>query len=186
DTTRGLRLLARSLGRDGGPSAGEGATRAGDSVAREHVEPETLESLRRDYADLFVGPGPLLAPPYESVHLTADRLLFDEPTMQVRSAYRAFDLVAPRLNREPDDHLGLELHFLTELCTRALDAIEAGDEFVLDTTLAAHHGFLTDHVLRWAPDLFGLVAAHATTSFYRGVAALGTATLGRARDDLAP
>ncbi len=166
DTTRGLHLLALSLG-------------------QETSAPESLETLMRDYADLFVGPGPLLAPPYESVHLTTDRLLFDEPTMQVRAAYRAFDLVAPHLNREPDDHIGLELHFLTELCARALDAIETGDDFVLDTTLAAHQGFLTDHVLRWAPDLFDLVAAYAATSFYQGVAALGAATLRQARNDLA-
>ena len=166
---------------DAWPMAADEPTVRGRELLATAVGREELTALVRDYDRLFVGPGPLLAAPYESVHRTRERLVFEAPTMQVREVYRAFGLQAPRLNREPDDHIGLELHFLAELCTRGLDAIEAGDEFTLDTTLAGQQSFLSEHVLLWGPDLLTLVAHHAQTDFYRGVAALGTGLLEQAR-----
>lgn len=136
--------------------------------------------LARDHQRLFVGPGPLI-PPYESVHLSREHLMFEEQTLQVREAYRAFGLVAPALNREPDDHLGLELHFLAEVCLRSLDALDTGDDDQLDATLAAHQSFLTDHVLRWAPAFLDLVTEHARTDFFRGAALLTAGLLDEAR-----
>ncbi len=137
--------------------------------------------LARDHQRLFVGPGRLLAAPYESVYLSRDHLLFEEQTLQVREAYRAFGLVAPALNREPDDHLGLELHFLAEVCLRSLDALDTGDDDRFDATLAAHQSFLTDHVLRWAPAFLDLVTEHARTDFFRGAALLTAGLLDEAR-----
>lgn len=162
-TAHGLELLGRSVG-----------TVAG-------VEAEDLAAVQRDYQALFVGPGHLLAAPYESVHRTQDRLLFDEPTLKVRAAYRAFGLEAPRLHREPDDHLGLELHFLSVLCERALDALAQGDEPLLDSLFAAHSAFLTDHVLAWAPEVLDLVTENAGTDFYRATAALTQGALEQAK-----
>lgn len=138
--------------------------------------------LARDHQALFVGPGPLLAPPYESVYLSREHLLFEEQTLQVREAYRAFGLVAPALNREPDDHIGLELHFLAEVCLRSLDALDAGDDDRLDATLAAHQAFLTDHLLVWGPDCLGRIREHATTDYFRGVALLTSGLLDQARE----
>lgn len=138
-------------------------------------------TLARDHQALFIGPGPLLAPPYESVHRSRERLLFEEPTFQVRAAYRAFGRVAPALNKEPDDHLGLELDFLAHLCVRALDGLDTGDEVATDTALAAQQTFLTDHTLVWGPECLRLVREHARTDFYRGVALLGTGLLDQAR-----
>lgn len=146
---------------------------------------EELLTLARDYQRLFIGPGPVLAPPYESVHLTRDRLVFDEQTRQVRAVYRQFGKVAPALHKEPDDHLGLELDFLSHLCVRTLDALDAGDEAVVDATLAAQQGFLTDHVLTFAGTFTDLVAEHARTDFYRSVGLLVTGLLAGARNTFA-
>jgi len=162
-TTEGLRLLGSAVGAGGAePSA--------DPTA-----------LHRDYQALFVGPGHLLATPYESVYRTVDRLLFDEPTLQVRATYRAFGLEAPRLHREPDDHLGLELHFLSVLCLRGLDALAQDDGPMLDSIFAAHSAFLTDHLLAWAPECLDLVTEHARTDFYQGAAALTRGALEQAK-----
>jgi TorA maturation chaperone TorD len=160
-TRLGLRLLADSL------------------AAR-----ESSDELEADYARLFVGPGTVLASPYESVHRTVDRLLFDLPTFQVRAAYQAFGLSAPRLNQEPDDHLGLELAFLAQLCLLTIEAIEQRDGAEVDRLRAAQRGFLDEHVLRFGPACFDAVAAHARTAFYRGFAALGAGLLAQAAPQL--
>ena len=159
----------------------EGLRMLGSAVGAGGAEPTAPTALARDYQALFVGPGPRLAPPDESGLRPVDRLLFDEPTLQVRATYRAFGLEAPRLNREPDDHLGLELNFLSHLCVRGLDALSQDDGPMLDSIFAAHSAFLTDHVLAWAPECLDLVAEHARTDFYRGVAALTRGALEQAK-----
>lgn len=138
---------------------------------------ETQAQVKQDYNSLFVGPEAMLAPPYESVHRSQERLIFEQETFVVRAAYAEFDLAAPHLNQEPDDHIGLELAFLGTLAERALDAIEENNLTALDTILAATSSFLHQHLLRWGPDFFTLVQEHATTEFYRGVSALGLGVL---------
>ena len=53
---------------------------------------------------------------------------------------------APNLNREPDDHLGFEFHFLGLVCNLALDALDKGDMIELDRSLETQKRFLGDHL----------------------------------------
>lgn len=138
-------------------------------------------ALARDHQWLFVGPSARFVPPYESVYRSREGLLFEEQTLEVRAAYRAFGLVAPALNKEPDDHVGLELHFLAEVCLRSLDALDAGDDDAFDATLAAHQAFLDDHLLTWAPAYLDQVQEKAGTDFFRGAALLTAGLLDQAR-----
>jgi TorA maturation chaperone TorD len=157
ETCRGLKLLADSI-----------------SVA------ETELVLQKDYERLFLGPGSPIAPPYESVYRTPERLLFDTPTFEVRAAYRSVGLMAPRFNREPDDHLGLEFSFLAVVCSRGLDALENRDRAGLDEALAIQRRFLSEHLLLWAEQFLGSLEANAKTAFYQGVGALGLGVLSQA------
>ncbi|WP_165372925.1 TorD/DmsD family molecular chaperone [Pengzhenrongella frigida] len=157
-----------------------------DLLRQSGAAPEDEAVVRRDYNRLFYGPGPMIAPPYESVHRSEERLVFEQETMQVRAAYAAFGLAAPRLNKEPDDHLGLELGFLGALCVQAMDAIDAGDEPELVRVLTGIQDFLDEHLLEWGPQCLAQAAEGATTLFYRGVAALGLGTLRSARDIFLP
>jgi putative dimethyl sulfoxide reductase chaperone len=136
-----------------------------------------LALLKSDYNALFVGPDQLLAYPWESVYLSEEHLIFDVQTLEVREIYRRFGLQAPSTNREPDDHIGLELAFLVHLCSLGLDACERGDIDAFESSLQAQRGFLGDHVLRWAPTFMQRVIDNAATDFYRGVAYLGLGTL---------
>lgn len=128
---------------------------------------EDAALVKRDYNRLFVGPDKLKAAPWESVHRSEEKLLFEEETLQVRAAYREFGLAAPRLNREPDDHIGLELEFLATLATRALDDPERTGRYT-----AAIEEFLTDHLLQWVFTLTDLMLANTETEFLRGIAHL--------------
>jgi TorA maturation chaperone TorD len=139
--------------------------------------PDQLPLLTSDYNALFVGPGPLLVHPWESVYLSEEHLIFDVQTLEVREIYRRFGLRAPSSVREPDDHIGLELAFLVHLCSLGLDACERGDIDAFESSLQAQRGFLGDHVLRWAPAFMQRTIEHAATDYYRGVAYLGLGTL---------
>lgn len=141
---------------------------------------DALPDLRWDYTRLFVGPGPILAPPWESVYRSRERLLFEPTTLDVRRAYARFGLQAPRLNQEPDDHLGLELAFMLHLCGLGVQAAQAQDNVALDTALAAQRDFLSQHLLQWAPECLTRVTEHAHSDYYRGVAHLALGTLARA------
>jgi TorA maturation chaperone TorD len=140
-------------------------------VYREHWGPDALASLTADFNRLFVGPGSLLAPPWESVHRGVDHLLFDHHTLAVRAWYARFGLEAPNHGHEPDDHLGLELAFMGQLCDLA--ACRNGRKEILQ----AMGGFLDEHLLCWAPACLGQIQARARTPYYQGLAHLAQGCL---------
>ena len=118
------RLRSPDLLADWPGGADADASEGVQSLLKSAAEGETAEAIGADYRRLIVGPGPALVNPYESVHLSIERLLFEEQTLSVRAAYARMGLAAPRLNREPDDHIALELEFLGTLAAWALDALE--------------------------------------------------------------
>lgn len=144
DTARGVALLLRAV-TDPAPEA--------DVVA--------------DFTRLFIGPGRMLAVPWESVHRSEEGLTFEAETLQVRHAYAAAGFEAPALNREPDDHIGLELAFVGELAVAALESVERGDAEAAMDAMAAAGAFVRDHLGVWGPGFADLVIEHAATDLYR-------------------
>ncbi len=99
---------------------------------------------------LFVGPGPLAAPPYASVYLDPEPTLMGEATLLARQVYQAAGLVSPWKNSVPDDHLSLELD--------AALAMAAGLRRGWDVGLASLRAFfLTEHMGAWVPRFAGAV-----------------------------
>jgi TorA maturation chaperone TorD len=135
-------------------------------------ESEMLDGLIRDYRRLFIGPGHIPAPPWESVYLSIDGLVYDEQTAAVRKFYARYGLQSPKRYTEPDDHFGLEIGFLAHLCTLGLASIQADDAASLTSHLDAMRDFLRDHLLLWAPTFLKRVIEHAQTPYYRGAAHL--------------
>lgn len=131
---------------------------------------EGFDELRADYTRLFIGPEKVLTPPWESVHLSVDRLLFQEQTLQVREWYRRYGLESVHLYNEPDDHIGLELAFLAHLATLGAESASRQDHASLDRELDAQRAFLSEHLLKWALDWCESVTALSQTDFYRGIA----------------
>ena len=175
DRTRTPELLAEW------PMPPTDPTRRGlDALSRSREAGEDAVAVKRDYNRLFVGPERLLAPPYESVHRSRDRLVFEAETLQVRAFYARFGLAAPRQGREPDDHIGLELELMATLCLRSLDALEVGDADGAAVLVAAQREFLAEHLLVWAPHLMELIVEHADTAFYTAVGWLGAGVLSEA------
>lgn len=144
----------------------------------ERWEPSMVRALEWDFNRLFVGPGKMLAPPWESVHRSKTGLTFQEAALQVREIYGRFGLQVPAIHREPDDHLALELAFFAHLSELAADAAARGGETArLDDCHQAQRDFLHDHLLEWAPGCLALVETHAETDYYRGTARLALGSL---------
>jgi putative dimethyl sulfoxide reductase chaperone len=133
---------------------------------------EAIDRLRWDYTRMFIGPGRVPAPPWESVYRNGEHLHFSDETLDVRDAYRKYQLATRELGREPDDHVGLELDFLHRLSAMETDAAEQGNEARLAELLEDHRTFLDEHVLAWVPEWIVDVLRSADTDFYRGMAQL--------------
>ena len=130
------------------------------------------EQMQSDYTCLFIGPGKVLAPPWESVFFNEERMTFQKQTLDVRHWYRRFGLEIEKLHQEPDDHIGLELLFLSQLASLCLNALNEHDTIRFEEVQAAQRDFLKHHLGIWALSWCKLVQKHTKTDFYLGLAYL--------------
>ena len=126
--------------------------------------------LRTDFNRLFVGPGHLAAPPWESVYRSRERLVFGEQTLAVRAFYRSFGLESKKRHTEPDDHISLELEFMAWLCKQAAKPDISTEK--LNFYMSGQIRFLSGHILEWAPALCDDISKAAESDFFRGLALL--------------
>jgi TorA maturation chaperone TorD len=128
-----------------------------------------FEQIQLDYTRLFIGPGKVLAPPWESVYFNEERMTFQKQTLDVRHWYRRFGLELEKLHKEPDDHIGLELLFLAKLASVSLDALNVHDMIRFEEGEAAQRDFLKEHLGIWALSWCRLVQKHSKSDFYKGL-----------------
>jgi putative dimethyl sulfoxide reductase chaperone len=133
---------------------------------------EHLNSIKRDFQRLFIGPDRLPSPPWESVYRTPDRLMFEAHTLQVRQEYARMGFSAPTKTNEPEDHFGLELLFLVHMCGLGIAALEQNSAESLDFVLDGMQRFFSDHLNAWTPRFLNDVTQSAQTDYYRGAALL--------------
>lgn len=107
----------------------------------QQVTDEETESLPFEFNRLFVGPGRLLASPYESSYRNPERSLMQKETLAVRSFYSQAGLQVAHEGRDPDDHLALELEFLCYLLAH-------GDQ---EHFPDLYNRFVKEHLLPWCP-----------------------------------
>lgn len=137
-------------------------------------EPHTAARiLTEEFMRLFSGPGAVLAPPFESLYLGKDKILFDLATIQVREYYRRYDLKIRNAGKVPDDHMGYELAFTAEICRHLAGEKTDGPRGAAGDLLA----FLESHTLRWSDAFTGCILENAETSYYKGTALLLRGTL---------
>ncbi len=122
--------------------------------------PELLDKYER----LFVGPGQVPCPPYESfwredVPVDIRRTLMGPCTADLKRTYLELGLqVSPRLGELPD-HIAIEL----EAIAYALSSDETGP---------VARKLFQEHLARWLPRLCRAVAHEAGDGFYRDLAVL--------------
>ncbi len=140
-----------------------------------HRNRATKQELAVDYAHTFLGAGVydhVLAPPYESVFTSKDRLLMQESRDGALAYYRSEELDLPQDNSTPEDHFGFELQFAATLIERADEALRAGDEERFRELVVKQRSFLKFHQENWLPEFCDAIDEFCQTDFYRGVANL--------------
>lgn len=134
---------------------------------------EDFQRLHWDFTRMLIGPFELPAPPWESVYVRKDGLLFQESMLSVRKQYRKFGFIASELNVEAGDHIGLELDFMYHLNNVCVHIAENNRDHALKEMkelLLEQQRFLDDHVLTFASDFADNVIENAETQFYTGLA----------------
>lgn len=127
------------------------------------------DDLRTDFRQLYVGPGPMTAPAWESVYRNEDHLLFDKHTLQVRAFYARHGMEFTNIHKEPEDALAIELEFMRTLAERSIKALNSQDSTAEQTLVNEQLLFLKQHLLVWVPRCVKMTQKHARTAFYSGL-----------------
>ena len=144
-----------------------------------------LSKLRSAYTTIFIGPGTCKAYPWESIHLSDTKALFQPELLPIRDAYRAAGFLPARYPHVQDDFIGLELDFLAKLADAALRACETGDEKTMQDRLNQSRIFLEEHLLRWIDSLASAIEREYGDGFYARFTRLATLAAQRDRDIIA-
>ena len=123
-------------------------------VARSLSELEparAIESVSVEYTRLFVGPPSPAAAPWETFYRNEDVTVgFGEATFQMRTLLREAGLELANENRQYEDHLGIELLYLSVLCGR----IAQGRSVEIERVIA----FIDEHPASWTHRLANRIA----------------------------
>ena len=140
----------------------------GDRLEESPLEdkPSFLEQIKTEYTKLLVGPGKMIAYPWESIYVGKENLLFQESTLRVRQFYRKYGYLPQSYPHVADDHISLELHFMAKLSARVLEAFQKDDRESWRNLLEGQKIFLKYHLLKWIPQYVTCMKMSKTTCMY--------------------
>lgn len=136
-----------------------------------------LEKIGNEYTTLLIGPDHLIAPPWESVYVSKDPLLFQPSTLLVREAYLKEGMLPAEYPHVADDHVSLELGFLAHLVKKCEEARERGNMKKEQELLDAQVAFLDEHLLVWVEGFSERMKNARTSYFYPNMTCLLVAFL---------
>ena len=124
--------------------------------------------LHDDFIRLFGRADLPLAPAYESLY--ADAVLNSvSRTTGVSEFYKSYGWESKFKGRINDDHLGIELLFLTLLVEKYLDLDDSACRREMRNEIRR---YISTHILSWIPEWNGKVQDKASSMCYRGIATL--------------
>ncbi|MEQ5285738.1 TorD/DmsD family molecular chaperone [Providencia huaxiensis] len=124
-----------------------------------------LDKLQADHLSLFVGIGMPLAPPWGSVYLDEENLLFRSSTYQWIAFLEEHKFRYILDEKQPQDHIGLMLSVLATLWQKIMDPNLKGEdkEYYKHATRIV----LYEHLLTWEERFCQLVYQNTKTPVYR-------------------
>lgn len=124
---------------------------------------EEKTPLQETWQRLFIGPDRLPAPPWGSVWLDPDNVLFGDSLLALREWMRARGIAYQATQNEPEDHIGTLL-MLAAWCA------ESGQQQALDELLAWH-------MMPWIPRFLAVFNQQANSPVYQAIGELTALTL---------
>lgn len=138
-----------------------------------HAACGDADVLKNEFTRLFLGPAKLPVSPWESVYRAKNRLVFTEETLAVREAYRAAGLLSRTYRSEPDDHIAIELSFLSLLANETARCYEEGDLIETARLLNLQREFLRGHAIFLTEKISnGLACLNDISDFYPALSCL--------------
>lgn len=123
-----------------------------------------VEDLNVEYTRLLEGPGGVPAPPYASFYVNGGRLMGAE-AVAVKRRYAQSGIIATSNDGTPEDHVAVELAFMSHLGAEA--AAAARDEPSRAKALVdAQLGFLSKHLVSWLPAFCSRLQTKAKHRFF--------------------
>jgi TorA maturation chaperone TorD len=150
---------------------------------------KSLEKMQNaisvEYSRLFLGIsyGYGLPPPYESVWAGEERVM-GMATVNVMKTYAEAGLELAANMKQPPDHVGIELGYLSYLCSKEADAWKTNDLHAAVEFLRLQEKFLHDHIDSWVPNFCRKIAENDRTGLYCGIATMTSEFLEATRDEL--
>jgi TorA maturation chaperone TorD len=132
--------------------------------------------LREDYIRLFARQDLTLAPAYESLYRLNGIPNSSTQSVRVTEFYNSYGWESKFKGKINDDHLGIELLFLTLLIDKYL---VLDDEACQGEMRKEIRRFIDHHILSWIPEWNKKVQANANTLCFKGI---GTLILGCIED----
>lgn len=175
-----LRALLDTSGNDHVAAALDAIDAVGAQLATQDAEQARL-TLEVDYNRLFVGPGALLAPPYESFYRSEPDengrgTICGLPMLAVKDFYTRFGTNMPDQFVDYPDHISFELEFLSLLAQEEAACWGREDAAGARVFQEGAAEFRRDHLGVWAQRFADDVAAGAETALYPALAELVLAT----------
>ncbi|NBL76073.1 Tat proofreading chaperone DmsD [Proteus sp. G2672] len=132
------------------------------AVASETQSTINSENLAQAYQRLFIGPYALPAPPWGSVYLDHENVLFGNSTLDLREWMLENGIDIALTQNEPEDHFGLMVMMVA---------------WIAETRPEKLNELLAEHLLPWAYRYLEKLSLQGAFPYYEGLAMLATLTL---------
>jgi putative dimethyl sulfoxide reductase chaperone len=141
------------------------------SQLRDSISDKTsgFEYMKRDFQALFSGSAVTLAPPTESEFRKKYRTYPEKKISGVSDFYRSYGWQSTFRDSVSDDHIGIELLFLTLMVEKYL---ELDDEVCHIEMKNEIRRFIDENLLTWVPGWNEKIQEYALTNSYKGIGSL--------------
>jgi TorA maturation chaperone TorD len=125
--------------------------------------------LHEDYIRLFARPDFPLAPAFESLYKNNVHLYSDAQSASVTEFYNSYGWKSRFKDKIKDDHIGIELLFLTQLIDKYL---VLDDDACQREMRKEIRRFIDDHLFPWITEWNRKVQVHSNTLCFKGIGTL--------------
>lgn len=123
---------------------------------------EDKKALDKEYKKLFVGPHKLSAPPWGSVYLDKEAVIFGESTIELRIWLKSIGVEPVLEQKEPEDHIGLMLMLTSFIAEKHRDKLKE---------------YFENHLYTWCYRYLEVFDSATSNQFYKGLHKLTLLTL---------